>query len=273
MSATEDETQHIRLPVEIQDLVFAGKLTINAGWLYGLLLRHINYKRGDTHVWPSRSNLAKRMQFKNARAVDRYLDELADACLIEKERRRNGEVNDSNRYTLLLVSWPKNLAPEGGSAPQPTTPGALEHTTLVRHSAPELDEPQLDPWELDPGTEQNSTTSSRCAPSGGDVAQGDAQNTEDEASDNEEPTGNFWLNDRDAFRRIMGSRIVAEGSEGWPRGVYDVDRIYSELRVRKVRRIPRPGRYVSSLLVKEDGRALENWLLREGFETPDGALG
>lgn len=276
MSATEDESQHIRLPAEIQDLVFAGKLTVNAGWLYGLLLRHINYKRGDTHVWPSRSNLAKRMRFKNARAVDRYLDELADAGLIEKERRRNGEVNDSNRYTLLLVSWPKNLAPKGGSAPQPTTPGVLEHTTLVRHSAPELDEPQLDQWEPEQSTEQNSTTSGRCAPSGGDVAQGDAQKIErehDDEDDKSSSNGSWWLDDRDKFRQIMGSRIVLEGVDEWRRGVFNVDDVYATLRIRKKRRIDRPGGFVADLLSKEDGRSLENWLLREGIKTPDGVLG
>ncbi|SCL74136.1 hypothetical protein [Micromonospora peucetia] len=69
MSATDDETSHLRIPTEIQDFVAAGKLTIHAAWLYGLLLRHINYTRGDAHVWPSRSNLAKRMQFKNTRRL------------------------------------------------------------------------------------------------------------------------------------------------------------------------------------------------------------
>lgn len=214
------------------------------------------------------------MNFKNARAVDRYLDELANAGLIEKERRRSGGVNESNRYELKVVSWPKVRDPEGGSVLPDTTGGIRQIPTVVSGSTPELDEPQLDEYQLDPGTGQNSTTSSRCAPSGGDVAQGDAQNTEDEPSDDsEETTGSFWLNDRDAFRRIMGPRIVAEGSAGWPRGVYDSNRIYSELRVRKARRIARPGSYVADLLSKEDGRALENWLLREGFETPEGVLG
>ncbi|MFG1846808.1 hypothetical protein [Micromonospora carbonacea] len=271
MNATAEETPHVRLPVEIQDLVAAGTISISAGWLYGLMLAHFNYRRGDSHVWPSRGFLSKRMGFKNSRAVDRYLDELVAAGLVEKECRRNGAVNESNRYTLAVVSWPTKH--EGGSAQPDTTPGINSTPPVVSERAPELDEPQLDEDELDPwGNEPNRLPSARSAHSGAGKTGNQADDDRDAAAADTEPsTGSWWIEDRDKFRQVFGDWVVSDGVNGWKRGVFPVNEVYSALRQRPDKRITKPGSYVVSLMDKQDGAALENWMLREGFSLPDGA--
>ncbi|MET8278321.1 hypothetical protein [Micromonospora sp. NPDC005174] len=272
MTATSPPDLHVRLPVELLDLVAAGKLTVNAAYLYALLLTHINYQRGGAHVWPSRSNLAKRMSLKNARAVDRYIAELIGNGLVEKECRRNElrNVNDTNRYTLLLVSWPeKNSA--RGSAPQHTTPGMPEHTTLVSQSAHELEEPQLDQGELDrPCTEENRSPSTRFAPSGAGDFDSQPAAVDDQPSIPQQ-RGNWYLNDRDDFRATLGERIMSQGVKNWNRGTFPTNAVYDALRQRQENPIDRPGSYVASLLDKQGGDALDNWLLREGFSLPEQA--
>lgn len=273
MTATPPPDLHVRLPVELLDLVAAGKLTINAAYVYALLLTHINYGRGDAHVWPSRSDLAKRMNLKNARAVDRYIAELIDAGLVEKECRRNEQrnVNDTNRYTLLRVSWPeKNTA--RGSAPQHTTPGVPERTTLVSHSAHELEEPQLDQGELDrPCTEENRSPSTRFAPSGAGDFDSQPAVVDDQPAIPQQ-RGNWYLNDRDDFRATLGEQIISQGVKHWNRGTFPTNAVYDALRQRSENPIDRPGSYVASLLDKQGGDALDNWLLREGFSLPEQAV-
>lgn len=171
MTDGEPQEPFVKLPFEVLDLVAAGKLTMQAGWLYALMMTHLNYKRADRKVWPSRRSLAERMRFKNIRAVDRYITELVEAKLIERERRCDDvKVNDTNMYTLLLVCETKE--PEGvvsastlPSAPQNTRGSALENTRVVSHSAPELEELQLDEEQLDqrslsPGHEPTVAASS-----------------------------------------------------------------------------------------------------------------
>ncbi|MEV2239562.1 helix-turn-helix domain-containing protein [Micromonospora sp. NPDC049891] len=267
MTATSTETPHVRLPAEIQDLVAAGTISLHAGWLYGLLLAHINYRRGDAHVWPSRGTLAKRMGFKNSRAVDRYLDELVGAGLVEKERRRNGQVNESNRYTLLMVSWPKQ--PAGGSAQPDTTLGINRIPPVVSDSTPELDEPQLDEEEPDPwGIEPNRSPSTRFAPSGAGDGDSQTERLPNQRRPAPQETGSWWLDDRDTFQSIMGERIESKGVKDWNRGTFPAEAVYDALRQRKDNQIDRPGSYVASLMDKPD-EALENWMLREGFKFVD----
>ncbi|MER7166756.1 hypothetical protein ABT336_11930 [Micromonospora sp. NPDC000207] len=270
MSAPDTESSHVRLPTEIQDLVYEEKLTIHAGWLYGLLLRHLNYKRGDAHVWPSRSNLAKRMRFKNARAVDRYLDELAEAGLIEKERRRKGEVNDTNRYTLLLVSWPKEHS--GGSEPQHTTPSGLENTTLVRHSTPELDGRQLDEGELEERSDQSGSPSGRSAPSGAGEREIEHDDPWSAPAARQPSTGERLTRKREDDRALFASlieahRLRSDGST-FREGVFDTHLFYDGFRKVKIgeKKIGFPGAYIESMCAEGYGRGVEDWLLSVGLE-------
>ncbi|SCL46814.1 hypothetical protein [Micromonospora peucetia] len=271
MSATDDETSHLRIPTEIQDFVAAGKLTIHAAWLYGLLLRHINYTRGDAHVWPSRSNLAKRMQFKNTRAVDRYLTELAAAGLIETERRRKGEANDTNRYTLLLVSWPKTPATRGG-APQHTTPSALKNTTLVSHSAPELEELQLDEHELDQRSDQSSLPSGRFAPSGADETQSRFADEWNPPAQRQPSTAKKLtqqrIDDRATFLSLINAGHLRSDGTTFGKGVWTVDAFYNAFRKLKSTKKPIgfPGAYIEGMAERDPDNGVEDWLLTLGLE-------
>ncbi|MEV1013813.1 helix-turn-helix domain-containing protein [Micromonospora sp. NPDC049801] len=272
MTATPPPDLHVRLPVELLDLVATGKLTINAAYLYALLLTHLNYGRGDTHVWPSRSNLAKRMNLKNARAVDRYIAELIDAGLVEKECRRNEQkkVNDTNRYTLLCVSWPeKNSA--RGSAPQHTTPGMPEHTTLVSHSAHELEEPQLDQGELDQRSDQSGTTSSRFAPSSGGTNRDNFPDPWALPAQRQPTTGEKLTrkreDDRNRFLNLINAKRLRSDGSTFNEGVFDVDLFYDGFRKVKIgdKKIGFPGAYVESMS-GDYGRGVEDWLLSLGIE-------
>jgi hypothetical protein len=159
MADTPPKDPFVKLPAELIGMVADGRLSITAAWLYVLLLSHVNYKRRDGKVWPSRKTLATKLQLKTARAVDRYVTELTKAGLIERERRVDGKANDTNMYTLAVVCWPPEDAtdPEGGSAPQSTRGGALantrgsapQNTGVVLPRAPELDRSELDRSELD----------------------------------------------------------------------------------------------------------------------------
>ncbi|MEU8334773.1 helix-turn-helix domain-containing protein [Micromonospora tulbaghiae] len=268
MTATPAESRHVRLPEEIQQAVADGTISIQAGWLYGLLLSHINYQRGDAHVWPSRSTLAARMGMQKAASVDRYLKELVDAGLVEKETRKSEKHgNESNRYTLLVVSWPKT--PRDPSPQLGTTPSPQLRASLAPGEGHELDEPQLDEAELHrPEEEENSTTSGRFAPFGG----GDTDSQPSAAEDRPpvpQQRGNWWLNDRDAFRAVIGPKVVSEGAKNWNRGTFDSDAVYNALRQRKPKPIDRPGSYVTALVNERGGDALDNWLLGEGFSLPE----
>ena len=151
---------YVAVPMGLFDLVADRKISKNAAWLYALLLGHVNRKRGDAYVWPSRRKLADRMGMSETRAVDRYLDELIDAGLVHRDHRRKGNVNESNRYELLLLpgvggSAQMNTTPEGGSA-QPSTRGSAQTNTrvvlnqtpgVVLNSAPELKEVELEEFE------------------------------------------------------------------------------------------------------------------------------
>jgi len=141
----------VRLPLAMLDLVADGKVSKNAAWLYVLLLSHVNWKRGDAKVWPSRRSLAERMNMAQPRAVDRYVEELKDAGVLSVDRRKvAGAGNDTNLYTLLLLPPPPSAQERTTpSAPQSTTPSAQERTNLVSGSAHELDEPQLDEVQQD----------------------------------------------------------------------------------------------------------------------------
>lgn len=272
MTATPPPDLHVRLPVELHDLVEAGKLTINAAYLYGLLLTHLNYTRGDAHVWPSRSNLAKRMNLKNARAVDRYIAELTGAGLVEKECRRNEQrnVNDTNRYTLLCVSWPKESA-AGGSAPQHTTPGVPERTTLVSQSAHELEEPQLDQGELDQRSDQSGTTSDRFAHSSGGATESDfgdpwAVPAQRQPSTAEKLTKKR-IDDRTLFNDLIDARRLRSDGSTFREGVFDAHLFYDGFRKVKIgdKKIGFPGAYIEGMC-GDYGRGVEDWLLSLGLE-------
>lgn len=161
----------VMVPLDLLAMVADGKLSKNAAWLYVLMLTHLNQRRGDTKVWPSRRKLAERMNLSQTRGVDRYIAELEHAGLIERDRRRDGRVNDTNLYTLRLTcsggsalqsTTPRPAkavvqAGQGvvrssapGSAPDRTRGSAQERTGVVRHNAPELDPDELKQRQQDP---------------------------------------------------------------------------------------------------------------------------
>lgn len=150
----------VKVPVALLAMVERRDLSERAAMLYILLLTHVNTKRGDYKVWPSRRKLARKMLFTVTRSVDRYIAELVDAKLILRDHRWRADdmISDTNMYTLLLI-------PSGGSAGENTTPppaetsvsaaqgvvlsgtlrgSALANTGIVLPGAPELEEVELE---------------------------------------------------------------------------------------------------------------------------------
>jgi hypothetical protein len=272
MTATTAETPHVRLPVEIQDLVGAGKLSIHAGWLYGLLLAHINYGRGDALVWPSRGFLAKRMGLSKTQSVDRYLKELADAGLIECERRKSDKRgNESNRYTLLMVSWPKKTSdpsPQQGTSPRP-----VDGTSLDPGRGHELDTGELHQEELDQRSDQSSPTSSRFAPSSG------GENNEDDFDDpwtapaQRQPSTAEKLtrkraDDRQLFLSLIDADRLRSDGTTFREGVFDTHLFYDGFRKLKVgdKKIGFPGAYLEPMYTAGADQGVWDWLLNLGVE-------
>lgn len=280
MTADADEPlvadRFVQLPIELFDLVAEGKLSKNAAWLYALLLGHVNRKRGNTKVWPSRKHLARRMRMTQTRAVDRYIDELVDAGLMDRDRRRNGEVNDTNLYTLKLTvlggSAQESTTRRGNGddaadgvvhspalpSAQPSTRGSAQENKGVVHSrAPEPDEAK--PHEEEPeGTELSGPTSDRSAPFGGD------DETDDDADPMDDDLTDKRSKDRALFRQLTGGKLRSDGSK-WSEGVYTSDAVYTALRKRKPP-IVFPGSFMEYLEGKNAAGGIADWLLSEGLE-------
>ncbi|MEV1315416.1 helix-turn-helix domain-containing protein [Micromonospora arborensis] len=271
MTATNSESIHVRLPAEIQQYVADGKISIHAAWLYGLLLSHVNYQRGDAHVWPSRSTLATRMGMEKAKSVDRYLKQLETAGLIEKETRKSDKRgNESNRYTLMVVSWPKehrDPSPQLG-----TTPVVQPGTSLAPGWGHELEQPQLHEDELNQRSDQSGTTSDRFAHSGGDEDSDDFASEWDLPRQRQPSTAEKLtrkrVDDRELFLKLIEAHRLRSDGSTFNEGVFDVDLFYDGFRKVKIgnKKIGFPGAYIESMCTDGYGRGIEDWLLSIGLE-------
>lgn len=101
---TQNRGTDLRPPIIVIDesVVDDYDLTPMAGWLYVVIVRHINRKKND--AFPSISRLAKKAHMSRA-SVMRYTKELEDTGLIrvDREKEDSGE-NLVNHYKLLPVN-------------------------------------------------------------------------------------------------------------------------------------------------------------------------
>ncbi|MFC4049033.1 helix-turn-helix domain-containing protein [Actinomadura syzygii] len=148
----------------LPDWVALSGISARAQALYWQLAVHLNRRRGDRVVFPSRQNLAARLGFSQARTIDRYLTELIEVGAIDKRTTRTSGMRSRNFYVLHLqprpgYQGPRTLADtpwaepddtpqadeitdhEGGSRPfrpvQETPGSAQTRTTQVRKHAPQ----------------------------------------------------------------------------------------------------------------------------------------
>jgi hypothetical protein len=77
--------------------------------LYWQLALHIAHGRGDRVVFPSRGHLARRLSFRQARSVDRYIDELVEIGAIDKYTGRAADRMRTRNYYVL------HMAPSGAT--------------------------------------------------------------------------------------------------------------------------------------------------------------
>lgn len=142
-------------------ITFSG-ISPSAKELYTILAAHINYQRSDREVWPSKATLAEIMGLKQARAIDSYIKELIDLGAVDVQKRRNPNgLQARNHYTIheapptdydgpqSLKEFYEKRRPQpvdnhktpGGPVVRSTAPrSALQRTSVVRSTAPELDE-------------------------------------------------------------------------------------------------------------------------------------
>ncbi|WP_131787344.1 helix-turn-helix domain-containing protein, partial [Protofrankia symbiont of Coriaria ruscifolia] len=86
---------------QLGDWVALSGITDHAKALYWHLSMHINTRRGDTEVWPTRDVLAEWSGFSRPNSIDRYLTELVDLGAIEivTSRYANG-MRSRNCYMI-----------------------------------------------------------------------------------------------------------------------------------------------------------------------------
>lgn len=150
-----------KVPNIVIKAVIDKQISQSAGWLYTVLASHLNGKRGDATVWPSRQTLAAEMGMSKPAAVDRYLTELIDVGLVVKTKTSIGGMQARNRYRLTQTISVRS--PHLGTTEPPAeTPGRPSSqrsprlgTTLfpnedyvVPRRGQELDEDEPDEDEL-----------------------------------------------------------------------------------------------------------------------------
>ncbi|MEU4828676.1 hypothetical protein AB0H37_43115 [Actinomadura sp. NPDC023710] len=72
--------------------------------LYWQLALHVAHGRGDRVVFPSRGHLARRLSFRQARSVDRYIDELVEIGAIDKYTGRTADRMRTRNYYVLHMA-------------------------------------------------------------------------------------------------------------------------------------------------------------------------
>lgn len=115
--------------------------------LYDVLAAHLNYERGDSHVWPTRETLAELMGVKQARSVDKYLKELETAGAIDVIHRKTSKgMRDRNVYVIHHdppdgYTGPRSMpeyyrAQKGVSAGQPVVRSSAQRAEQEKHAEP-----------------------------------------------------------------------------------------------------------------------------------------
>lgn len=132
----------------LPDWVALSGISARAQALYWQLALHLNRRRGDRIVFPSRQNLANRLGFTQPRTIDRYLTELIQVGAIDKHTTRTSARRSRNFYVLHLeprpgYPRPRSLADIPGAESEPHQPAqdaakdAHTRTTNVRVRAPQ----------------------------------------------------------------------------------------------------------------------------------------
>lgn len=99
---------YVQVPLWI---VFSG-VSPTALALYNLFAAHVNARRGDREVWPSRPDLAGWLSLKKASSVDRYITELVDLGAVDVHRRRTRDgMRTRNQYVIHFEPPPGHTGP------------------------------------------------------------------------------------------------------------------------------------------------------------------
>ncbi|MFD8533891.1 hypothetical protein ACFV0L_41430 [Streptosporangium canum] len=85
----------------VPDWVMLSGISAPAQALYVQAAMHINQKRGDEEVWPTREDLAARLGYKKPATVDPYIKELVELGAFDVYTRRfAGGMRARNRYVV-----------------------------------------------------------------------------------------------------------------------------------------------------------------------------
>jgi hypothetical protein len=161
----------------LPDWVALSGIPAKAQALYWQLAMHLNQRRGDRVVYPSRQSLAHRLGMKQARSVDRYLTDLIRIGAIDKRTTRiAGGMRARNRYVLHQAPPPDHPGPASLADLAPGTgrrsterqaisdPGETAGRHVVRkHALPER--APAHPGSTRPRTHEGRTDApGQCAP-------------------------------------------------------------------------------------------------------------
>jgi hypothetical protein len=157
------------VPESTYQAVADKKISRDAGWLYSVLLRHRNRKRGTDTVWPTREVLAFEMGIAKASNVDKYLKQLETAGFVLITHQRLGRMKTRNVYTLLHIPSSAR-SPNFGTTERPAetqeTAGGDDSPNLGLRS-PESGTPVVpklgpEPYEVLPKGKTSSSARSSC---------------------------------------------------------------------------------------------------------------
>jgi biotin operon repressor len=121
------------LPDVVYQAVKEKVISRDAGWLYAVMLRHRNRKRGDNIIWPSREVLAGEMGISKASNVDKYVKQLETAGFIVTTHQQIGRMKTRNMYTLMHIPS-SSRSPNIGTTERP----AETQGTPAQHVVPTL---------------------------------------------------------------------------------------------------------------------------------------
>lgn len=101
-----------------------------------LLLAIADSANDDGVAWPGLAKLSKKTRLGRRYVID-LVDQLEKAGAIKVERRRQGELNLSNIYMVVVPNSPVVNLSSLGSEPQTTTPNEPQATRVVVPNSPE----------------------------------------------------------------------------------------------------------------------------------------
>jgi hypothetical protein len=104
MTAGDEADRYVAVPIKLLDALAERAITPAAFSLAVVMLSHVNRKRGDWVIWPSRQILASKMRLRKADNIDKYVRELEKADLIKVERRQEARTKTKNRYDLTALA-------------------------------------------------------------------------------------------------------------------------------------------------------------------------